>query len=303
MSKLFMMIGLPGSGKSYQAKILSEKEDAKIFSSDDYRIKLHLDFEEFDKESNRELFFNLEVDLVNCLADNKNAIFDACNLNSKKRRNLLNNVKYLGCEKIAVLVLRKIDRCIKANYERDRHVPEDIIRKYYKSFQVPYLEEGFDRIEVIYTDNDENSIPEDDYITKYYDYDQNSKFHEYTLGLHSLFTYLYCKIHFEADLELFKAAFLHDIGKPFCRTELTYKGFKDGYSHYYGHDSVGAYESLFIKYNEPVDKLLIAFIINNHMRPLTWKGSQKAMKNDREKWRDLKFNLILKLNEADSNSH
>ena len=201
------------------------------------------------------------------------------------------------------MVLRKIENCLKANKKREEPVPEDVMDMYYKTIQIPYIEEGFDKIEVIYTDNDEDSINEDDYLLKYLTYDQNSKFHQYSLGLHNLFTYLYCKIHFEADLELFKAAFLHDIGKPFCRTETTLRGVVDGQSHYYGHDSVGAYESLFIKYNEPVDKLLIAFLINNHRIPTDWQMSDKSRNKAKLPWGEKKFNLINLLNEADINSH
>ena len=51
-----------------------------------------------------------------------------------------------------------------------------------------------------------------------------------------------------------------------------------------------------------VDKLLVSFLVGNHMRPIVWKESEKAKNRDRENWGEVKFNLISKLGEADQNS-
>lgn len=60
--------------------------------------------------------------------------------------------------------------------------------------------------------------------------------------------------------ELYLVAKLHYIGKPYTQ-------FFDGETaHYYGHESVEAYDSLFIAYDE-----LVAFLINYHMRPFSMK--------------------------------
>lgn len=63
-------------------------------------------------------------------------------------------------------------------------------------------------------------------------YDQNSSYHELTLWEHTLSTVEKSP----RDLDLRWAAFLHDVGKPFVRTEN-----KNGYSNYIMHDMVGSY--------------------------------------------------------------
>ena len=76
----------------------------------------------------------------------------------------------------------------------------------------------------------------------------------------------------------------------------------DGNAHYYGHESVGSYDVLFANLQN-VDKMLIAFLISYHMRPLQWVNSRKAKERDRANWGEVKFDLICKLNKADIESH
>lgn len=302
--ELIMMVGLQASGKSYYAKELAEQYNAKIFSSDEYREKLLGD--ETDQTNNSKIFSQLERDIINHLLSGESAIFDACNISSKRRRNFLNKVNKTGCEKICVVVLRKLEKCIEANNNRERKVPNYSITKYYKSFQLPYLEEGWDTIKLIYTDKDDNSVSVDEFNFKYNDYEQNSKYHSKTLGTHLWSTAAYIRDNYKEDAdfnELYESAKLHDIGKPFCRTDKDRKGNIDGNIHYYGHENVGAYDSLFINYSKDVDNLLIAFLINNHMRPLNWAKSEEAKEKDKLRWGERKFNLICKLNEADKESH
>lgn len=303
-NKMIMLVGLQASGKSYQAKVLAKKYNAKIFSSDEYREKLL--GSELDQSSNSKIFDQLNTDIINELTSGNSIIFDACNLNSRKRRAFLQKIKKIDCEKICVVIARKLENCIKANEERERTAPRDSIINYYKSFQMPYLEEGWDKIEVIYTDKDGESIHVTSYDFKFINYEQDSKYHSQTLGTHLWMAAAHVRDKYKDDKyfdELYEAAKLHDIGKPFCRTIKNKKGIEDGNAHYYGHECVGAYDSLFIKYDKDVDKQLIAFLINNHMRPLNWNNGLKAMNRDRENFGKEKFELILKLNEADVESH
>ncbi len=61
-------------------------------------------------------------------------------------------------------------------------------------------------------------------------YNQNSKYHDFTLWEHTLRVVE----NIEPDIELRWAALLHDIAKPFTRTEG-----KNGYSHYIHHEKLG----------------------------------------------------------------
>lgn len=68
-----------------------------------------------------------------------------------------------------------------------------------------------------------------------FDYDQNSKYHQYDLWMHSIHTVLGLPRDLDDDM-LYLAALLHDIGKPECRCKG--KREDDTDSHYYGHPDV-----------------------------------------------------------------
>lgn len=68
-----------------------------------------------------------------------------------------------------------------------------------------------------------------------FDYDQNSKYHQHDLWMHSVHTVLGLPRDLDDDM-LYLAALLHDIGKPECRCKG--KRADDTDSHYYGHPDV-----------------------------------------------------------------
>ena len=54
MTTLYVMLGLPGSGKSYTALQLARRENAEIYSSDSFRLQMHLNAE--NAKQNNDLF-------------------------------------------------------------------------------------------------------------------------------------------------------------------------------------------------------------------------------------------------------
>lgn len=82
-----MMVGLPASGKSTYAKELAEEMKAVICSSDAIRKELYDD--ENSQNNNEEVFKLLHSRIKECLREGKNVIYDATNINSKRRRAFL----------------------------------------------------------------------------------------------------------------------------------------------------------------------------------------------------------------------
>lgn len=83
MAELIMMVGISASGKSTIAHELAEQERAKVFSSDDIREELWGDV---SIQKNPQKVFNiLHQRVINTLNEGKNCIYDATNLNSKRR--------------------------------------------------------------------------------------------------------------------------------------------------------------------------------------------------------------------------
>lgn len=277
MSRLYMMIGLPGSGKSYQA---SKMDDVAVVSSDSIREELFGDVN--DQEHNNEVFNEVNKRIYNYLKDGVDTVYDATNLSRKRRRNFLKTLPKECTTKIAMLMATEYDICLENNNKRDRHVPEDVIERMYKHITIPNEEEGFDKI--VYIRHEDNKKSMLDYFIPCINFDQNNPNHTLTLSDHMEATY--AKVYELASLSdlsvdekeiLYKAAMFHDIGKPVCKTYEKYNGQIDDHAHYYNHAEVGAYMSICAREPMPIfaphrkvvenyKRNTISFLIQNHMR-------------------------------------
>lgn len=231
---LFMMIGLPGSGKSYIAECLSEITGSEIVSSDAIRKELFGD--ENDQEHNNEVFNTVNSRIKNYLKDGKSVILDATNLSAKRRKNFIKTLENIKCAKIAVLIATDYELCLKQNSERERHVPEDVIKRMLTNICMPTFEEGFDYI--YYIPHDDNTKSLYDYISETFNFDQDNPNHTLTLDKHLIKA---STIMMKKNSEFAYLGYLHDIGKPFCKTYTKRNGTVDEHAHYYNHAHVGAY--------------------------------------------------------------
>ncbi len=144
MPKLYIMVGVPGSGKStYAERVLSKS--ATIFSSDKIRGEL---LGEENDQSNKDLIFStLYSRARDCLLEGKDAVIDATNLNKFERARVFENFKDIdGIERISVFVNTPLDECLLRNNRRARVVPESVIRDFHSRLEKPSIEEGFDSI-------------------------------------------------------------------------------------------------------------------------------------------------------------
>ena len=301
LPKLFMMIGIPGSGKSHEAEIIAKEHNAIIHASDRLREELFRDVNHVG--DNGFLFNELHKRIQRDLKAGKNVVYDATNINSKKRISFLKSLKDISCEKIAILIVTPYEQCLKNNAERERSIPESVIEKMYKNFQVPYYYEGFDIIQVVLWQGADYKEPEE-IVTSYNNFNQENEHHTLTLGRHLYHAFHYIGQRFVRHergytLELLWASYLHDIGKPFC------KEFKEGdkNAHYYNHMNVGAYDSFFYTSSIECNTLLIAWLINWHMEPFFWKKDEKLKENRLKLWGKDLFEMIEKLHEADLYAH
>lgn len=297
-----MMIGIPGSGKSHEAEIIAKEHNAVIHASDRLREELFRDVNHMG--DNGFLFNELHKRIQRDLKAGKNVIYDATNINSKKRISFLKSLKDIPCEKIAILIMTPYQQCLKNNAERERSIPESVIEKMYTNFQVPYYYEGFDIVQIVLWQEANVYAP---YIVveRYKNYNQDNEHHQLTLGQHLITAFNYmlskslCGENEDIPDELTLATLLHDIGKPFC------KEFKEGdkNAHYYNHMNVGAYDSFFYTSSIECNTLLIAWLINWHMEPFFWKKDEKLKENRLKLWGKDLFEMIEKLHEADLYAH
>jgi len=304
MKSFVMLIGLPSSGKSTHAKALADNRKGVIVSSDEYRERLY-GSESLQGDSNK-LFETIQNDIVDYLQRgfSHDLIFDATNVSRKYRKPLLDRIsKMPNIRKECILVATQYKKCIERNAKRDRVVPEAVIKRMRENFNVPTYQEGFDEISIVY-DYDEQDYKVNDLLSKMDSFEQNNPHHSFTLGAHSRQV---CQYLFEnVDIELLSyAGLFHDVGK--LETGV-YKDMKENSTeicHYYFHENVGCYESLFYLEEYGFNKeevLKIATLILYHMR-LYSTQTEKSKKKLLDTVGQEIYDWLWLLNRADKLAH
>lgn len=290
-----MMVGLPGSGKSYYAKELSDKEsNTFILSSDSIRLEL---FGDENEQGKNEIVFNeLHKRVHKLLSDGLNVIYDATNLNSKRRRKFLKTLtdKGIACKKRCIIMATPYTECLKQNESRTRNVPKEVIRNMREKFQTPYYFEGWDEIRIVneWAFTYGGILP---IVSFFCSYDQCNSHHTKTLGNHLMKVYHdVCNETNNSRVRM--AALLHDIGKPFVRSFTNAKGEVTEDAHYYHHENVGAYETLF--FNMGDDTLYTSALVAYHMLPFTWK-TEKVHEKYMRIFGEKMYKDIMLIHEAD----
>ena len=296
-----MMVGLVGSGKSTYAKQLAEETNAIICSSDAIREELCGD--ETSQENNEEVFKILHSRIKENLKNGKNVIYDATNINSKRRRAFLSELRNIPCVKKCVIMATPLEMCCIQNDSRDKVVPYEVIKRMYKNWNTPYWFEGWNEIDIKFPDDFEISNVIGIWISDHMNYDQDNPHHSCTLGQH-------CNLVGQAlkdDMLLHCAGLLHDCGKPFTKSFVNSKGEETDMAHYYQHNCCGSYDSLFFRYPDEVDKLDVSVLSNLHMMPYFWEKDKEYGEKTRQKyqklWGNELYNNVMKLHEADKKAH
>lgn len=300
--KLYIMVGISSSGKSTIAKQIAEKENCIIVSSDTIRSEI-CPGGVTDQSKNEEVFQIFHRRIKENLLKGNNVIADATNITIKSRRAIFNLVNDIDCEKIGYLVVKNIEDCIKDNKNSDRvAVPDEVIYRQVKKFQIPFREEGYDNIiiEDLNKNNSElflvNDMIRHLHMSKF---DQKNPYHNQTLEEHCDFvTEEFRKYNYPNYYNF--AARQHDIGKMYTQTFD-----EDGIAHYYGHEGYGTYlllsdyNSIFRETFYSKDEILdILFLVNYHMLPMNWNTDKS-----KEKWKkifgDYRYQLLIDFNKCD----
>ena len=302
MVKFYFMVGLPGSGKSTYTEKLKE-EGVIVHSSDAIR-------EEFgdvnDQSKNAEVFETLHNRVKSDLKDGKSVTYDATNLNRRRRIAFLNELKNIPCKKICVLIATPYEMCVAQNFERHRKVPAEVLWNMYKSFNLPTYHEGFDEIIVHYPNEIWQEYYGDilTYVKSLRDFRQDNPNHTLTLGNHMLSAMdNVFKMNGKVYDDIAIAALGHDIGKLEVKEFKNSKGERTKEAHYYNHQNVSCYKSLFFRYPSRVNKMYISLLIELHMKPhLDWKQSEKAKQKDINLFGEEVYNDVMMLHQADINA-
>jgi predicted kinase len=155
MSKLIMMCGVPGSGKSTWVRnnfpdITPVSRDVIRFEILDERGGDYFDYED-------EVFDKFIRQIIGSLVADEITIADATHLNKKSRAKVLNKVRKFADEIEAVMMDVHLITALERNDLREGRafVPRGVIRRMYFQMETPMKEEGFDKITFIREDEEE----------------------------------------------------------------------------------------------------------------------------------------------------
>lgn len=320
MTNVYVMVGLPGSGKSVCAKNLYKEyiyrgRNSVYLSSDEYRESLLGD--ETDQSNNTLVFDTMYSDFREHLKNKvDDIILDMTNTTVKSRKRIFEQIRKVypdmkAVNVIAYVMATPVDVAIKRDASRKRTVGENVISKFMYSFQFPQKFEGFNHIWInspSHGDLREDGVVGSLFSPIDYDYirslmssfDQENPHHAYTLGKHCTEVAIeWLKKNGTKNDAGYKAAILHDIGKMFTQTIDV-----NDIAHYYSHDSVGTY---FLMCNldliQPCanwDELFeVLFYVNYHMRAHNDFKGEKAEKKYRALFGNERFDRLMMFGECD----
>lgn len=304
---LIMMVGLQGSGKSTLANEIKAYieivTETKVYIHSSDKLRKEMFGKEDTQDKNAILFQELHNRIKNDLINNRIVIYDATNINKRKRaaflHELQNNKQIINLCTICLCIATSLEDCINSLATRKDgvNVPYKVLEKYYKSWQPPHWSEGWDNILYVYRKKYFNYIS--DLILESINYNQNNKHHSYDLSVHHNKTKEYIKLFYnKTNRYLEYAANIHDLGKMFCE-------FKDnsGESHFYGHESVSSYLSMLDMDSQSVDDTVyVTNLIYLHMLPYN-KNIDRKINEIKNKYGDEFYNDLIILHEADIASH
>ena len=147
---LYLMCGVPGSGKTFWAKYFCN--NAVHVSRDVIRFSIVKPDEEYFSHE-KEVFRTFVKSIVELMNDGYDVIADATHLNQFSRRKLTQAIDmYMTQYEIIYIAFNvSADTCVTRNANRTgrANVPENVIRNMCRDYRAPSLEEDERVIEVI----------------------------------------------------------------------------------------------------------------------------------------------------------
>lgn len=262
MSRLIVLVGIPGSGKStYAKKLLEQNPDAVYLASDMIRKELY-GSEAIVGDKNK-VFRLLHSRVKEELKKDKTVIFDATNLTRKARRNAFEDANGSVVKEVHI-IWAPLHACIDRDKQRTRVVGRKNIMRLATGFQAPWWDEGMHVIKVIST----HPHNHEEYINrcvKAMRVPHDNPHHKLDIWEHCKATHEHA-VKSNYPKSVIDAALFHDIGKPVTKSFSKSSNDSEIIAHYYQHDNIGGWMSYGLTRN-PNEAIELAWLIGNHMQP------------------------------------
>lgn len=147
---IFVMVGIPGSGKTtIRENRFEDINNVAIVSSDDYiefwAKSVGSSYNEVFSTAVKYASEHIDRTFKYALGLGNNIIWDQTNLTVKKRASILNKTP-LYYRRVAIFVNTDLEVALSRNSNRDRKILEEVIRKMHSQLEPPSYHEGFDQI-------------------------------------------------------------------------------------------------------------------------------------------------------------
>ena len=143
---IFVLCGLPGSGKTTLSRSLAEQHDVTLHAFD----ALPGAFSPSRCEAVRAQMW---ADIAEDLRAGRNVVCDDVHTLLKWRKGLLSATEGIPCEKVLVVMDTPLDECLRRNASRERQLPDFVVKAIAQKFEPPTLDDGWDKI-IYYKEDD-----------------------------------------------------------------------------------------------------------------------------------------------------
>lgn len=130
--KLIVFCGSPGSGKTTLSREIAKEYGFNRISMDEMKIFRHKELIPF---------------IVSSLQEGKDTIVDSLYTKTAWRKELLEALENIRCEKVLVYMDIPLEECLKRNAGRENSLDSYIVEDIYKSIEKPCISEGWDSVE------------------------------------------------------------------------------------------------------------------------------------------------------------
>ena len=126
-----VLCGIPASGKTTISKKIAEKQNTIRFSFDEIGCLQHNE---------------LIPCVIEALQSGKNVVVDSVYTRASWRKDILEAIKNIDCQRILIYMDTPLEECIRRNSQRPNQLPDFMVRDIYNSIEPPTLDEGWDEI-------------------------------------------------------------------------------------------------------------------------------------------------------------
>lgn len=137
---IYVMCGLPGSGKTTYSKQLAKRTNSKLYSFDEYSGSCN-------PTTSKQVKQQMYQDVYDALVRGYDVVIDDLHTQKQWRLDTLSIVNNVLCKKVLIVSTTLLEECLIRNRQREcRVLPDFVIKKLNQKYETPTLDEGWDEI-------------------------------------------------------------------------------------------------------------------------------------------------------------